>query len=236
MSTHWTTVFNAGHGDSAAAGRALEKLCEAYWYPLYAYVRRQGHSVADAQDLTQDFFARFVERKYVQLADRARGRFRTFLLTSLKHFMVNEWNKANALKRGGGQRALSLDEERAEKRLAAEPAVEQAPDAVFDQRWATALLQRAMDRLEAEFGADGKKEAFEQLKQFLWGTGEPAEYAAMAEKLGMNDGALKTAVHRFRARFREHLKQEVAQTVSEPGEIEDELRYLRSVLGSKTAA
>ena len=223
-------MFTAGQEDRDAAWDALEKLCGIYWDPLYAYVRRQGHSAADAQDLTQDFFARFVERKYVQLADPARGRFRTFLLTSLKHFLVNEWNKANTLKRGGGQKVLSLDEERAEKRFAAEPVVDQAPDATFDQRWATTLLNRALANLRDEFAADGKVAAFEQLKGYVWGAGESAGYADTAGKLGMSEGALKVAVHRLRQRFGEELRAEVARTVATPADIDEELRYLITVV------
>ena len=231
LSTHWSIIFTAAHGDSTAARSALEKLCRIYWYPLYAYVRRQGHSVADAQDLTQAFFARFVERRHVGLVDPARGRFRTFLLTSLKHFIVNEWDKANALKRGGGVRTLSLDEERAEERLASEPAVEQAPDTVFDQRWATTLLNRALEKLRDDFVADGKSESFDQLKVYLWGTEEPGGYPALAAKLAMSEGTLKVEVHRLRKQFRRQLRQAMAETVA-PEDIDTELLYLRSVLSS----
>ncbi len=220
----------AGQEHSPAARQALERLCATYWYPLYAYVRRQGHAAADAQDLTQDFFARFLEHKYVQLANPDRGRFRTFLLTSLKHFLVNEWNKANCLKRGGGQKTLSLDEERAEERFAAEPVTEQAPDMTFDQRWATTLQEHARAQLREELATSGKAESFEQLKGFVWGGDDTTSYAAVAGRMGMSEGAVKVAVHRLRQRFGELLRAAVARTVATPADIDEELRYLIAVM------
>ena len=162
--THWSLVLAAGGEESPEAARALESLCSAYWYPLYAYVRRQGRSQEDAQDLTQEFFHRFLERHYLRLADRNRGRFRSFLLTSLKHFLINESAKANREKRGGGQQTLPLDEEMAESRFAAEPSVSQPPDALFDRGWAGVLMDRSMDALRAEFEKSGKVSTFERFK------------------------------------------------------------------------
>src|SRR5947208_1108317 len=162
--THWSVVLEAGQDDSPQAAEALEWLCRTYWYPLYVYVRRQGRSPEDTQDLVQEFFARFLERNYLRLADPNRGRFRTFLLTSLKHFLINEWNKANREKRGGGQTRLSLDESSAETRYAAEPARDECPDTLYDKRWAATLLERALAALRAEFEQSGKQGLFERLK------------------------------------------------------------------------
>src|SRR5437667_2665213 len=160
--THWTAVQAAGRSTATSAGRAMEELCRMYWYPLYSYVRRQGNSPEDAQDLTQDFFSRFLEKEYIKLADRERGRFRTFLLTSMKHFLVNEWAKRRAEKRGGGQ-VFSLDEESAETRYGLEPVDNLTPEKLYDKNWAIALLDRAADRLRAEYAGFGKLALFDQL-------------------------------------------------------------------------
>jgi RNA polymerase sigma factor (sigma-70 family) len=228
--THWSVVLQAGGEFSTEAQEALEKLCREYWYPLYAYVRKQNYTFADAQDLTQEFFARLLERKYLRLADRNRGRFRTFLLTSLKHFLINEWDKANRAKRGSGQKVFSLDEEMAESRFTAEPAMDQPPDALFDRSWAAILLDRAMAALRAEFEQSGKQDLFERLKVFVWGEKNALSYAAMAGQLGMTEGAVKVAVHRLRQRYGELLRAEVAQTVTTHVEVDEELRYLVSVI------
>jgi RNA polymerase sigma-70 factor (ECF subfamily) len=230
VTTHWSVVLQAGGSESAQAQQALEKLCTAYWYPLYAYVRRQGRSPEDAQDLTQEFFARLLEQKKLRLADRNRGRFRTFLLTSLKHFLINEWKEANRQKRGAGQKVLSLDEELAEARFAAEPAIEQPPDAYFDQGWAGMILERAMAALRSEFDQSGKLGLFEQLKIFVWGEKNTLSYGEIAVQLEMTEGAVKVAVHRLRQRYGELLRAEVAQTVTTPVEVDEELRYLVSVI------
>lgn len=220
----------AGGDSSPVARRALEQLCHAYWYPLYAYVRRQGHNVEDAQDLTQEFFARLLEHKYLRLADRNRGRFRTFLLTSLQHFLINDWKKTNRDRRGGGQIVLSLDEEMAESRLAAEPALEQPPDALYDRGWAAVLMDRALTALRTEFEQAGKADLFDRLKVFVWGEKNALSYAAMAQQLGMTEGAVKVAVHRLRQRYGDLLRAEVAQTVTTAVEVEEELRHLASVI------
>jgi RNA polymerase sigma factor (sigma-70 family) len=228
--THWSVVLAAGQTESPEATQALDRLCRAYWYPLYAYVRRQGHAPADAQDLVQEFFARLLERNYFRLADRSRGRFRTFLLTSLKHFLINEWTKAHRQRRGNGEPLLSLEEERAERRLSAEPATEQPPDTLYDRGWAAILLKRAMAALGEESERSGKGELLERLKQFLWGEKSGLSYAAMAEQLGMTEAAVKVAVHRLRQRYGELLRAEIARTVATPAEVNEELRYLVSVI------
>ena len=228
--TQWSVVLRAGDDSSPASQSALEQLCATYWYPLYAYVRRQGRSPQDAQDLTQEFFARLLEREYLRLADRNRGRFRTFLLTSLKHFLINEWKKTNREKRGDGQKVLSLDEEITESRFAAEPAVDQPPDALYDRGWAAILLDRALTALRTEFEQSGKLELFDRLKVFVWGEKNALSYAAMAAQLDMTEGAVKVAVHRLRQRYGELLRAEVAQTVPSPAEVNEELRYLVSVI------
>ena len=228
-------MLEAGRGDSPEAAQALERLCGAYWYPLYAYVRRQGHAPPDAQDLVQDFFAHFLEHNYLRLADRTRGRFRTFLLTSLQHFLINEWRKTNRQRRGGSQRILSLDEEMAESRFAGEPAIEQPPDTLYDRGWAAILLERALAALRAEFAQSGKEGLFERLKVFVWGEKNALSYAAMAEQLGMTEGAVKVAVHRLRQRYGELLRAEVALTVTTTAEVNEELRYLVSVIRNEFA-
>jgi RNA polymerase sigma factor (sigma-70 family) len=230
VTTHWSVVLHAGRADSPEAAKALEQLCCAYWYPLYAYVRRQGHAASDAQDLTQEFFSRMLEENHLKLADRGRGRFRTFLLTSLKHFLINEWKKANRQKRGSGRERLSLDHEMAEARLVVEPAVDQPPDALYDRGWAGILLDRALTALRTEFEQSRKRDLFERLKIFVWGEKSAISYAEMAEQLSMTEGAVKVAVHRLRQRFGELLRAEIAQTVATPVEVEEELRYLVSVI------
>jgi RNA polymerase sigma factor (sigma-70 family) len=234
--THWSEVLAAGDPSSPRSADALERLCRAYWYPLYAYVRRSGHGTEDAQDLVQEFFARFLGRSYLRRADRNRGRFRTFLLTSLKHFLVNDWIRGNREKRGGGRQLLSFDEAIAESRLAAEPATDQAPDTLYDRGWASVLLERAMEALKAEMERSGKRDLLDRLKEFVWGESSGMPYAVMAEKLGMTEGAVKVAVHRLRQRYGELLRAEIEQTMSEPAEVEEELRYLITVLRESSSA
>jgi len=228
--THWSVVVRAGETSSSQSQAALQMLCQAYWYPLYAYVRRQGHSVEDAQDSVQEFFARFLENRRVRLANPARGRFRTFLLTSLKNFLINEWTKANREKRGGGQRLLSLDEAWAESRFRAEPAIAQPPDSLYDRGWAATLLDRALAALRAEFEQAGKLAMFERFRNHITGEHDPPPYAELAVALGMTEGAVRVALHRLSKRYGELLRAEVAQTVSTPAEVNEELRYLVSVI------
>jgi RNA polymerase sigma factor (sigma-70 family) len=228
--THWSVVLLAGQEDSSSnAQEALEKLCRAYWYPLYVFVRRQGNSPEDAQDLTQEFFSRLLEKNYIAKADRTRGKFRTFLLQSLKNFLVNEWKRAGRLKRGGGMEFLSIDADEAENRYAAEALDDTNPDAGYETRWAVTLIEQVLTVLRQEFSAGDKARLFEELKGFIWGNQSGASYAEIAARSNLSEGAVKMAVHRLRERFRELLRAEVAQTVARPEDIDDELRHLISV-------
>ncbi len=228
--THWTVVLAAGKDPSARSDEALGKLCETYWYPLYAYVRRQGKAPEDAEDLTQQFFTRLLQKNYLANADPERGRFRTFLLSSLKHFLVNEWKRASRLKRGGGQSCISLNVEAAEERYAAEPTAEALPESLYERQWAVALIERVFETLRGEYGAADKGTLLEELKGFVWGEKNSASYAEIGGKLSLSEGTVKVSVHRLRQRFRELLREEVAQTVSQPQDIDGELRHLIAVL------
>ena len=226
--THWSVVIAAG-GDSSRARSALEKLCATYWYPLYAFVRRRGHSAHDAQDLTQGFFARLLEKNDLASVDRARGRFRSFLLAALDHFLINEWHRARTQKRGGATVLFSFDALDAESRLRHEPATD-SPEQIYDRRWAMTLLDQVMARLRTEMAGAGKLAHFEALKFCL--TGERTAYAEVGARLAMSEGAVKVAVHRLRERYRALLRAEIAETVATPEEIEDELRALLAALSS----
>ena len=228
--TNWSLVLAAGREPGSAAQAALESLCQAYWYPLYAYVRRTWSDPEEAKDLTQDFFARLLERNSVSLADPARGRFRTFLLTALKHFLANEWKKENRLKRGGGQTVLSLDAAMGEERFAGEPPDPVTPETIYERRWAATLLERVLGLLGEECAANGRVAQFEKLKASLWGESREISQAEIANRLGMSEGAFKTAAHRMRARYRELLRAEIAHTVASPAEIDEELRHLIAVM------
>jgi RNA polymerase sigma-70 factor (ECF subfamily) len=230
--TRWSQVTAAGGTTSPRAAAALEQLCRDYWYPLYAYVRRQGHSVEDAQDLTQQFFARLLERKHLRLADRERGRFRTFLLTSLKHFLINEWNKAQAGKRGGGRRLLSLDAEATETRFVAEPADGASPDKEFDRRWAMVLLERVLEELARDFGGDERAHVFEVLKPCLAGEELQDSYAEIGLRLGMSESNVKVTVHRLRRRYVELLRAEIGRTLGEQTAIDHEIQELFAALNN----
>jgi RNA polymerase sigma factor (sigma-70 family) len=231
VTTRWSVVLEAGERDSPQATEALETLCRDYWYPLYAYVRRQGHSPHDAQDLTQEFFARLLDRNYVRLADRNRGRFRTFLLTSLKHFLINEWNKSNREKRGGGRQVISLDAEKSETRFQAEPADHRTPEKAFERRWALLVLGRVLDQLQGELVAEGRGPLFDELKSFLLGEEIESSYTDIAGRLGMTEGNLKVTIHRLRRRYRELLRKEISMTVDDPEAIDEEIRDLIMTLG-----
>ena len=220
----------AGQADSPQSTEALEKLCRTYWYPLYVYVRRQGNSPEDAQDLTQDFFSRLLEKNYFAKADRDRGKFRTFLLRSMKNFLVNEWKRAGRLKRGGDLAFLSFDANVAEDRYAAEPANESNPDAAYEQRWAVTLIEHVLATLRREYSAADKARLFEELKGSIWGDNSTASYAEIAAQLNLTEGTVKVAVHRLRQRFRELLRAEVAHTVARPEDIDGELRHLIAVV------
>jgi RNA polymerase sigma-70 factor (ECF subfamily) len=227
--THWSVVLAAGRNDTTHARAALEKLCQSYWYPLYVFVRRSGHSPHDAEDLVQSFFTLCIEKNYLGGADQSKGRFRSFLLIALKRFLANEWDKARTLKRGGGASAISLDALTAEQRYALEPVERLSADRLFERRWALTLLDKVLVRLREEQAVAGQLEAFEVLKDSLTGSGS-APYAELAERLGKSEGAVKVAVHRLRQRYRELLETEIANTVASPEEVAEERRYLLSVL------
>jgi RNA polymerase sigma factor (sigma-70 family) len=233
VTTHWSVVVMAGQSDTPRAQAALERLCRTYWYPLYAYARRRGHSVEDAQDLTQEFFARVLERHWLARADQSKGRFRTFLLTAMERFLANEWDRARALKRGGGRRNVPIQLDSAETRYGVEPADTRTPEQAFEYRWANALLDEVVKQLEAEFEAQGQAAAFATLKPCLVGERAAQPYAVLAAKLGMEEGAVKVAVHRLRLRYRELLRAEIANTVASDEEVDAEMRHLFNVLTEK---
>jgi RNA polymerase sigma-70 factor (ECF subfamily) len=228
--THWSVVVEAGQSDSPKASQAMAQLCQTYWYPLYAYVRRKGYQAPDAQDLTQEFFARLLARNYVTGAERSRGKFRSYLLGTLEHFLAKEWRRTHAEKRGGGRAAFSLDGMDAENRYLLEPAHDLTPAKIFDRRWATTLLDEAMARLAKECQADQKEDLFEAVKPLLSGDSAGVSYAEMAGSLNMSEGALKVAVHRLRQRYGELVRAEIAQTVADPKEVDQELHYLLAAL------
>ena len=227
--THWSMVVSAGRSRSPEADRSLATLCENYWFPLYAFVRRAGHSAEDAQDLTQEFFARVLAQGILTKADREKGKFRSFLLATLKHFLAGEWDRARAQKRGGGRVIFSFDSLSAESRYHLEPATDLTPERMFEKQWALSLLDRVLSRLDAEMAADGKSVLFAALKETLTG-GRSITYAAIGAELGMTEGAVKVAAHRMRRRYRTLLREEIAQTVDGPDEIGDEIHYLLSCL------
>jgi RNA polymerase sigma-70 factor (ECF subfamily) len=230
VTTHWSVVIAAGHGDSTRAQIALEKLCKNYWYPLYAFVRRLGHGPHDAEDLVQSFFAVCLEKNYLGAADEKKGRFRSFLLLALKRFLANEWDKARTLKRGGTHTTISLDSLTAEQRYALEPAEQLTADKLFERRWALTLLDQVISRLRDEQDAAGKLAQFEQIKECITAAGRGTPYAELATRLGTSEGAIKVMVHRLRQRYRELLEEEIANTVSSHEEIEEERRHLLAAL------
>ena len=230
--TRWSIVLAAGaERSSPGVQEALATLCETYWYPLYAFLRSRGYSAEDAQDLTQAFFARLLEKQAIRHADPARGRFRSFLLASLKNFAANQHDRETAGKRGGNVPMLSLEIETAEGRLQMEPPTDETPERVFDRRWAVTLLHRVMSQLHSETTQSGKPSQFDRLKVYLTGDQPRLSYAETASRLGTSEGAIKVAVHRLRRRFRDLVRDEIAHTVSSPEEIEDELRHLWSSVG-----
>jgi len=238
--THWSMVVSAagqcgrgGVGRAPEAGRALATLCENYWFPLYAFVRRAGYSAEDSQDLTQEFFTAILAKNYLAVADPERGKFRTFLLGAIKHFLANERRRQGARKRGGCQSTISLDFDCGENRYRQiEPADNSTPERLYEKRWALALLDLVFQRLREEFQAAGKLPVFDRLKPFLVMRPKEMPYRAVAEELAMTEGAVKVAVHRMRRRYRDLLKEEIAQTVTGPETLEDELRELLAALSS----
>lgn len=227
--THWSVVLKAGDAPGDEHTRALDALCHAYWYPLYAYVRRLGQSPHNAQDLTQSFFAYLLENRLLAKADPDLGRFRSFLLGSLKNFMANEWRRQSAQKRDAAQ-TISFDAQDAEERYAIEPVEEATPQSLYEQAWAVAVLDQAITLLETEYATAGKKTLFEQLAPSLQGDRQASTYAEIGTQLSMSEGAVKVAVHRMRQRYRELLRASVANTVADPMEVDGELRHLMDVL------
>jgi RNA polymerase sigma factor (sigma-70 family) len=224
--THWSVVLAAGRGQDAHASEALEQLCRTYWYPLYVFIRRRGYHPEDAQDLTQEFFARFLRKDYFRLADPARGRFRTFLVHALEHFLVNEWKRARRVRHGGGTAPLSLEIAGVEERYARESAATMTPEEDYDRHWATTLLDQVLDSLQQEYADAHEERAFRELADLLWGKDRSISFAEVGARLGLREGAIRVALHRFRRRFRERLRAAVAQTVADPAELEEELRNL----------
>lgn len=222
----------AGQAEDNERDAALETLCRNYWYPLYAYVRRRGRRVDDAQELTQEFFAQLLDRQWLQAADQERGRFRAFLLTAFKRFLAKEHDRANAQKRGGHLRILSLDLESAERQYQSEPADLRTPESLYERRWALTLLDRVLRALESEYTERGKGELFTLCRTFLAGSSPVTRYADVGKALGMTESAVKVAVHRLRKRYRELLQTEVAQTIDESSSVGDELNRLLVALRS----
>ncbi len=225
--THWSVVVRAGDSQSPESLSAMERLCRTYWYPLYAFVRRRGHSHEDASDLTQAFFAKFLEKRYLRSVDSNLGKFRTFLLTSMTHFLANEWDKSQAQRRGGGARMVSLEDSAADRRYQLEPTDEVTPETLFERRWAQTLMAVVLERLSTE--TDAKR--FEILKAFLLEDKGAVSYEAASAELGLSVAAITSAIHRMRARFRALLLEEVGHTVEKPGEVKEELRHLLAALG-----
>jgi RNA polymerase sigma factor (sigma-70 family) len=228
--THWSVVLAAGDFSRPEAQAALGELCETYWFPLYAFVRRKGHSPPEAEDLVQEFFARLLEKNYVQQVDPSRGRFRTFLLTALTHFLANEWNRQQTRKRGGGLPVISWDAGTAEERYAREPFHELTPEKLFDRRWALRLLERVHEQLRKEYVAANQKELFDVLEPCLSGDSLPATYVEVGQRLNLSEGAVKVAVHRMRRTYGELVRLEIAHTVARPEEVDEELHHLFEVL------
>jgi RNA polymerase sigma-70 factor (ECF subfamily) len=232
VSTHWSLILAAGDEASPQSAEALNELCRTYWYPLYAYVRRQGFAPHEAQDLTQEFFARLMRKHDLSRVGPQKGRFRSFLLVVLRHFLVNEWEKARTEKRGGDKFSFSLDGLNAEERYALEPRQELNPENLYERKWALAILDRVLACLRQECTEAGKPAQFDHLKPFLSADSPKQPVAAVAKALVITEGAVKVAVHRLRIRYRELLRAEIARTVATAAEVEDELRHLRRVLGN----
>lgn len=233
--TKWSVVLAARTGTSPESRAALSSLCQAYWFPLYAYVRSQGYGAEPASDLTQGYFLRLLEKNYLKDVRPAAGRFRSFLLASLKHFLSNERDRERALKRGGGRAAVSVDVETAEKLYRDEPMEEMTAETIFERRWALTVLDRTESRLQAEFDSTGKQRQFELLRGYLTGEAVQLPYREIAAELGMREGAVKVAVHRLRRRFGELLRREIADTVADEEQVDAELRHLLSVTAAYRA-
>jgi RNA polymerase sigma factor (sigma-70 family) len=230
VTTHWSAVLSAGHSHTPRGRHALERLCETYWFPLYAYLRRRGRSPEDAQDLTQEFFARLLEGNRIRTADQNKGRFRSFLLTGMNNFLADEWDKARAQKRGGGPRTVPLQFDTVESRYGSEPIDNVTPERNFERRWALTLLDDVLKRLGAEYEREGKADLFAALNPCLVGDRTSQPYHELSQKIGMTESAVKSAVHRLRRRYRQLLREEIASTVASADEVDDELKHLSTVL------
>jgi RNA polymerase sigma-70 factor (ECF subfamily) len=230
--THWSVVLTAGKGDSELASQALATLCQTYWYPLYSYVRNKGYGPEDAEDLTQGFFARLLQRRDWERADRTKGKFRYFLLVAVKNFLADAHDHAAALKRGGGWIEVSFDATTAEERFKLEPVDTLTPEKLYERRWALTLLEEALNRLKAEYIVARKEALFGALKPFLRQSERAPTYAEVAVRLGLTEAAVKSALHRLRQRYSELVREEIAQTVSTAVEVEEEIRHLIAVMGN----
>jgi len=228
--THWSVVLEAGNPDGPSAAESLETLCRTYWPPIYAYIRRRGYSPDDAQDLTQEFFTHLLAGQRLSQVAPHKGKFRTFLLASVNHLLADRWDRAQRQKRGGGAPLFSLDAQISEQGYQLEPADPLTPEKVFERRWALALLDQVLGRLEREQVESGRGGNFAALQPFLTGNPKPGEYPAAAAALGLNEGALRVAIHRLRHRFGECFREEVLHTLSDPKEIDEEMRHLLEVL------
>jgi RNA polymerase sigma-70 factor (ECF subfamily) len=230
--THWSVVVAAGEGDSEGSRSALEILCQGYWYPIYVYVRRKGHEPESAQDLTQEFFAQLISKEHLKLADRKKGKFRTFLLAMLDHFLAREWSRAHRQKRGGKFTFISLDGQSPEDRYRIEPRHSETPEKNFERQWALTVLEKTMTALERECNSSSKASLFREAKALLTAGPESGTYTEMSRRLGMGEGAVRVAVHRLRERYGDLLWSEIAQTVERPADVQEEIRYLLNVLSS----
>lgn len=230
--THWSTVLAAADHETAQWEAALEKVCRTYWYPLYAHVRQRGHDASEAEDLTQEFFARFLEKHSLTRVQRGRGRFRNYLLTALNHFLADEWDRERRVKRGGGIRPLRIGFEAGEDQYRYEPVDHASPDRLYERRWALAALQHVLAQLREEYEQKGKGQLFDVLKRLLVDEAEDASRVDAAAELHMSQGALRTALHRLRQRYGELFRREIANTVFRPEEIDEEMRYLLAALSS----
>lgn len=230
QTTHWSLVLLAAERGTSDAEAAIAQLCAGYWQPVYGFLRRSGESVHAAQDLTQEFFCRLLAKNYLQAADPQRGRFRSFLLAAVKHFLANERKAARTQKRGGGQQLLSLDFQKAETAYQSEPADQRTPEQLFEQQWAVLLLERVLQRLEEQNSTPEKRAAWPLYRSALIPGSDALSHAEIASKLRTTEAAVKMTVHRLRKRYRELLRDEIAQTVAEPAEIEQEMRDLLQLI------
>ena len=228
--THWSVVVAAGSPESSGYKQALETLCQTYWFPLYAYLRRHGYDTHEAEEHTQAFFARILEKQNLRLADPARGKFRSFLLATLRHFLADERDRARAKKRGGGRKVLSIDLQEAESQYILEPADRLSPEKLFDKSWALTVLDRTMARLKAELASKNKQDLFEHLKTHLAAEKGSVPYSSVAAELGMSEGSVRVAVHRLRRRYRKLLRDEIIQTVAAEDQIDEEINNLFAAL------